>query len=158
MTREAMNDTPSGYEDFFRVQNELHEIFTRALEGAFSAENITVPQAFTLKALKEQGETCRMSDLAAMRFHSPAAMTGIVDRLIDLKLVQRSSDAKDRRVILIELTGHGGAALANVEKRMQSMMKRFFERMSDKDRVMTMRMFLRLKDFLKEEIDAQQKT
>jgi hypothetical protein len=30
--------------------------------------------------------------------------------------------------------------------------------MPEKDRVMTMRMFQRLKDFLKEEIDAQQKT
>lgn len=153
-----MSETPSGYEDFFRVQNELNEMFTRALEGTLSAENITVPQAFTLKALKEQGETCRMSDLAAMRFHTPAAMTGIVDRLIDLKLVQRNSDAKDRRVILIELTGYGRATLASIEKRMQSMMQRFFESMPEKDRETTMRMFLRLKDFLKEEINAQKKT
>ena len=153
-----MNETPNGFEDFFRVQNELNEMFTRALEGTLSAENITAPQVFTLNALKEQGETCRMSDLAAMRFHTPAAMTGIVDRLIDLKLVQRNSDAKDRRVILIVLTGYGRATLASIEKRMQSMMQRFFESMPEKDRETTMRMFLRLKDFLKEEINAQKKT
>jgi DNA-binding MarR family transcriptional regulator len=150
-----MNETPGGYEDFFRFQNELHEMFRRVVEGTLSDEGITVPQAFTLKALKEQGETCRMSDLAAMRFHTPAAMTGIVDRLIDLKLVQRNSDATDRRVILIELTAHGKAVLAGIEKRMQAMMQRFFESMPEKDRQTAMRIFLSLKDFLKEEINAQ---
>jgi DNA-binding MarR family transcriptional regulator len=152
-----MSETSNGFEDFFRVQNELHEIFTRALEGTLGPEGITVPQAFTLKALKEQGETCRMSDLAAMRFHTPAAMTGIVDRLIDLKLVQRHSDAKDRRVILIELTGHGRAALARVEKKAQNMMERFLESVPEADRETTMRMLLRLQDFLKEEINVQKK-
>jgi DNA-binding MarR family transcriptional regulator len=158
MMRRPMNEIPGGYEDFFRVQNELHELFTRALEETLSAESITVPQAYTLKALKEQGETCRMSDLAAMRFHTPAAMTGIVDRLIDLKLVHRNSDAKDRRVILIELTGRGRATLAGVEKRLRSVMERFFESMPEKDRETTMRIFLRLRDFLKEETNAQKKT
>jgi len=153
-----MSETPNGYEDFFRVQNELHELFTRTLEVALNAEGITVPQAFTLKALKEQGETCRMSDLAAIRFHSPAAMTGIVDRLIHLELVQRKSDANDRRVILLELTGRGRATIAKIEKKAQSVMQGFFESVPVKDRETTMRMFLRLKDFLKEEINAQKKT
>ncbi|MGO9308546.1 MAG: MarR family winged helix-turn-helix transcriptional regulator [Spirochaetia bacterium] len=152
-----MGETSNGFEDFFRVQNELHEIFTRAFEGTLGQESITVPQAFTLKALKEQGETCRMSDLAAMRFHTPAAMTGIVDRLIDLKLVQRHSDAKDRRVILIELTSHGRATLARVEKKAQNMMERFFDSVPEDDRAATMRMLLRFEKFLKEEINAQKK-
>ena len=133
-------------------------MFTRSLEGTLSAENITVPQAFTLKALKEQGETCRMSDLAAMRFHTPAAMTGIVDRLIHLGLMERRSDANDRRVILLALTERGTAISASIEKKMQATMRRFFESMPEKDRETTMRIFLRLKDFFKEEINAQKKT
>jgi MarR family transcriptional regulator, organic hydroperoxide resistance regulator len=153
-----MSETASGYEDVFRIQDELHELFTRALEGTMNADGVTVPQAFTLKALKEQGTACRMSDLAAMRFHTPAAMTGIVDRLIHLDLVQRKSDAKDRRVILLELTERGSAALASVEKKVQAMMRRFFESMPEKDRETTMRMFLKLKDFLKDEINAQKKS
>jgi DNA-binding MarR family transcriptional regulator len=153
-----MSEASGGYDDFFRFQNELHEMFRRALEGMLGPEGITVPQAFTLKALKEQGETCRMSDLAAMRLLTPAAMTGIVDRLIDLKLVRRSSDAADRRVILIELTSHGKAVLAGMEKRMQAMMQRFFESVPEKDRQTAMRIFMSLKDFLKEEINAQKQT
>jgi DNA-binding MarR family transcriptional regulator len=153
-----MNKTASGYEDVFRIQNELHELFARALEGTMNADGVTIPQAFTLKALEEQGKACRMSDLAAMRFHTPAAMTGIVDRLIHLELVQRKSDTKDRRVILLELTDRGRTALASIEKKVHAMMRRFFESMPEKDRETTMRMFHGMKDFLKDEINAQKKT
>ena len=108
-------------------RTELHDLLTRALEAVMGAEGITMPQAFTLKALKEQGGLCRMTDLAAMRLHTPAAMTGIVDRLIHLKLVERRSDASDRRVIRLSLTPQGTAKLASMEKKMHGMMRRFFE-------------------------------
>ncbi len=153
-----MSETPNGFEDFFRIQNELNEIFTRALEGTLSTERVTVPQAFTLKALKEQGETCRMSDLAAMRFHTPAAMTGIVDRLIDLKLVQRSSDAKDRRVILIELTEpRQGDPRADREKGAEHDGAVLRERSGRGPRERRCACSSAQK-FLKEEINAQKKT
>jgi DNA-binding MarR family transcriptional regulator len=153
-----MNGTPDAYEDFFNAQNELHELVTRAMEAWLGAEGVTMPQAFTLKALKEQGGLCRMSDLAATRLHTPAAMTGIVDRLIHLRLVERRSDAKDRRVIRLSLTPLGAAKLAGIEKKMHGMMRRFFEGISEKEREATMRIFTKLKDFFKEEIDAQKKS
>jgi DNA-binding MarR family transcriptional regulator len=153
-----MNEASDRYEDFFNSQNELHELFTRTLEGMLIAEGITVPQSFTLKALKEQGGLCRMSDLAATRFHTPAAMTGIVDRLIHLGLVERSADSTDRRVILLSLTERGTVILASVEKKVQSMMRRFFDNMSEKDRETTVKTFGKLKDFFKEEINAQKKS
>jgi DNA-binding MarR family transcriptional regulator len=149
---------PTGYDDFFRIQNEVSEMLPRALDGILSAENITFPQAFTLKALNEQGDTCRMSDLAAIRSHTPAAMTGIIDRLIHLGLVRRSSDAADRRVILIELTAQGRAVSVRIEKMVQGMMQRFFESVPLKDRETMMRMFIGLKEFLKGEIDAHRKS
>ena len=153
-----MSGTPDGYDDFFNSQNELHALFTHALEAALGAEGVTVLQAFTLKALKEQGGLCRMSDLAATRLHTPAAMTGIVDRLIHLELVERRSDANDRRVILLTLTPRGTAKLAGIEKKIQGMMRRFFEGISEKERETTMRVFTKLKDFFKEEINAPKKT
>ena len=153
-----MSGTPDAYDDFFNSQNELHALFTHALDAVLGAEGVTVPQAFTLKALKEQGELCRMSDLAATRLHTPAAMTGIVDRLIHLELVERRSDANDRRVILLTLTPRGTAKLAGIEKKIQGMMSRFFGGISEKERETTMRVFTKLKDFFKEEINAQKKT
>jgi len=154
-----MNETADAYEEaFFRIQSELDELMPRALEGVMSADGMTPPQAFSLKVLKEKGTSCRMSDLAALRFHTPAAMTGTVDRLVRLGLVQRKSDANDRRVILLELTDRGLAVHMRIEKKVHIMMRRFFESMPKKERETTMRMFLKLKDFLKDEINAQKKT
>ena len=152
-----MNEMSSQYDEFFNSQGELHALFTRTLEGLLSVENITVPQAFALKALKEQGGPCRMSDLAATSFHTPASMTGIVDRLIHLGMVERGSDPNDRRVILLALTEQGTAMLASIDKIAQGMMRRFFESMPEKDRKSMMRIFYSMKDFLKEEINAQKK-
>jgi DNA-binding MarR family transcriptional regulator len=153
-----MSGSPAGSGDFFNFQNELHALFTRTLEGMLGAEDITVPQVFTLKALKDQGGPCRMTDLAATRFHTAAAMTGIVDRLIILGLVERRADAADRRVILLSLTERGREVLAVMEKKMQGMRRRFFETVPEKDRETTMLVFAKLKAFLKEEINAQKKS
>ncbi len=140
------------YEDFFNAQNELEALFARTLEGLLKGEGITVPQAFALKTLKEQGAECRMSDLAAMRFHSPASMTGIVARLIHLGLVERNSDAHDRRVILLALTSKGEATLARAELKVQAMMRRFFEGIPAAERAVVVQMFEKLKEYLKEEL------
>ena len=147
-----MSDEAGDYEDFFNAQNELEALFARTLEGLLKGEGITVPQAFALKTLKEQGEACKMSDLAAMRFQSPASMTGIVDRLIHLGLVERSSDAHDRRVILLALTSKGEATLARAELKVQTMMRRFFEGIPAAERAVVMQMFEKLKEYLKEEL------
>jgi DNA-binding MarR family transcriptional regulator len=153
-----MGETPDGYDIFFTSQNELHALFTRALEAVVSTEGVTVSQAFTLRALKEQGELCRMSDLAATLLHTPAAMTGVVDRLIHLQLVERRSDANDRRVILLTLTPRGTALLAGIEKRIRGMMRRFYDDIPEKDRETMARVFTMLTAFFKEEINAQKKT
>ena len=50
-----MNETPYVYDDFFNAQAELQALITRALEAVLGAEGITMLQASTLKALKEQG-------------------------------------------------------------------------------------------------------
>ena len=147
-----MREEAGDYGDFFNAQNELEALFARTLEGMLKAEGITVPQAFALKTLKEQGVACKMSDLAAMRLQSPASMTGIVDRLIHLGLVARKSDAHDRRVILLALTAKGEATLSRAELKVQTMMKRFFEGIPAADRATVMRMFEKLKEYLKEEL------
>jgi len=153
-----MGETPEAYDDFFNLQNELHALSTRALEAVLSAEGITVPQLFTLRALKEQSGLCRMSDLATTMLHTPAAMTGVVDRLMHLQLLERRSDTNDRRVIRLTLTERGTSMLAGVEKKIRGIMRRFFDDISEKDRETMKRIFTMLKDFFKEEIDAQKKT
>ncbi len=143
------------YQDFFSVQEEIHALSVRALEDTLGAEGITLPQAMTLKILKDSDRMCRMSDLAAMRFLTPAAATGIVDRLIHLGLVERKVDQNDRRVVLLALTPLGVKTMTVLEGRVQEMMRGFFQRLSDSDRAASLRMLRALKEYLREELNAR---
>ena len=106
-----------------------------------AAEGITIPQAITLKTIKEQGRTCKMSDLAAVRFLTPAAATGVVDRLIHLDLVERKFDEKDRRVVLLALTRRGETVVSTMQKKVESDYGGFFEGVTDGDRAASLRVF-----------------
>ena len=121
-----MGKRPDAYDDFFKSQNELSTRFTRAREVVLSDEGITMPQVFTLKALKENGGLCRMSDLAATRFHTPAAMTGIVDRLEEKQLVLRERDSRDRRVVRVRLTDKGSKVYRNTIPVFEKSISQFF--------------------------------
>jgi DNA-binding MarR family transcriptional regulator len=92
-----------------------------------------------------------------VRFLTPAAATGIVDRLIHLGLVERKFDESDRRVILLALTPQGETTMAAIENKIRAMMKRFYDSISKNDRAASLRMFRKLREFLKEELDAHKK-
>jgi DNA-binding MarR family transcriptional regulator len=141
-------------QDFIDAQNEAHALLMRFLDPVIEAEGITVPQALTLKSLKDHRQMCKMSDLAASRFLTPAAATGIVDRLIHIGLVQRHFDENDRRVILLSLTEKGQATTDRVEHALQQLMLGFFRRISESERAASLRMFRKLKEYLNEELDA----
>jgi len=68
--------------------------------------DLTLPQLITLLAIDQSG-TCRMTNLAELTQQSAGTLTGIVDRLIDDKLVERTRNAGDRRVVEVMLTPHG---------------------------------------------------
>ena len=152
-----MTEGRASLQEFFEVQSEISPLFARHLENMVSAEGITAHQAMTLKMLKDRDQMCRMSDIATMQFLTPAAATGIVDRLIHLGLVERKFDESDRRVVLLALTAAGEKKLSVVDKRLQDTMQRFLERVSESDRTASLRMFRKLKEFLKEELNALKK-
>jgi len=149
-----MTESRASLQEFFEVQSEISPLFARYLENIVSAEGITAHQAMTLKMLKDQDRMCKMSDIATMQFLTPAAATGIVDRLILLGLVERKFDEGDRRVILLALTSAGEKMLVVVERRLQDTMQRFLDRVSESDRAASLRLFRKLKEFLKEELNA----
>jgi len=152
-----MSQDAASYQSFFNAQNEIHDLFVRVLENMLGKEGMTVAQAITLKNLKEHDALCKMSDLAATRFLTPAAATGIVDRLIHLGMVERKFDENDRRVILLALTARGEEAISVMEGKVQEIMGQFFERISESDRQASLRIFKKLKEYLKEELDAHKK-
>lgn len=65
---------------------------------------LTHPQFMVLVSLATHQQACTMRDLTDITFQDPPTMTGIIDRLVKMKLVRRTRSEQDRRVVLVEAT------------------------------------------------------
>ena len=87
--------------------------------GRIDQENgpLTLSQFFALLAAQRHDGGCTMSDLAAETLLPPSTATSVVDRLVELELVERLRDeAGDRRQVLVRLTSKGEALLRQVRQ------------------------------------------
>ncbi len=70
----------------------------------FSEFRLGPPQVRILFFIAKQKEDVAVKDLAEMLKVTPGAVTQFVDALVEMDLVRREEDAKDRRIIRIKLT------------------------------------------------------
>jgi DNA-binding MarR family transcriptional regulator len=73
--------------------------------------DLTVPQFHTLLHLSYCGGECKMSDLARSTHQSAASLTGVVDRLLEKRLVERGRPEGDRRQVVVSATERGRTLL-----------------------------------------------
>ncbi|MFI6937966.1 MarR family winged helix-turn-helix transcriptional regulator [Streptomyces sp. NPDC050418] len=96
-------------EQLLRLTRRMHRINKQLLQE--SGLGITPAQSRLLRALAHYDEPPRMADLAARMEVVPRAVTTLVDGLEGSGCVRRAPDPDNRRVIRIELTDSGRAAL-----------------------------------------------
>jgi DNA-binding MarR family transcriptional regulator len=88
---------------------------SRRLAKEQSAKHgITATQLNTLKLLQSMGDIS-LSDLSKRMSATNSAITGLVDRMVEAKLVAREQSAEDRRVWKIKLTPEGRAVAKKVD-------------------------------------------
>src|SRR6476619_3379562 len=73
--------------------------------------DLTVPQFHTLLYLSYCGGECKLADLARSTHQSAAALTGVVDRLLEKQLVARGRPDGDRRQVMVSATARGRVLL-----------------------------------------------
>lgn len=78
--------------------------FSQWLQRTFG---LSFPQFMALAALAAHRQACPMHELTDATFEDPATMSGIIDRLVKMKLVQRTRSETDRRVIFVQATPLG---------------------------------------------------
>jgi DNA-binding MarR family transcriptional regulator len=87
-----------------------------------------------LAQLAIAGGELRMTDLAARTFSSRSAMTRRVDRLVEERLVRRTSSDADGRGVVIALTDTGLARLSEaIPVHLEGVSKLFIERLDDEE-------------------------
>jgi DNA-binding MarR family transcriptional regulator len=139
----------------FDLQYELHELFVRTMDGMLGSEGLTLLQFYILKSLKDSGHMCKMSELAASRLLSPAAVTGIADRLVNMGFVERVSDKNDRRIVLLTLTDRATKVLDAIDLKSLKLLRKFIDRISDEDRATVRRVIVDFAQFLRTELKLQ---
>jgi DNA-binding MarR family transcriptional regulator len=100
-----MNGQYESYNTFWLTLELMLRMKPRMLEVA-DAHKLTAQQLHVLGFLSDK-QPHPMSWLAALLFCDASNVTGIVDRMVALKLVKRVECETDRRVKMVQLTAHG---------------------------------------------------
>lgn len=94
---------------------------------------LTIPQAHVIAIVNESGGSCTMQDLAMQAHKAGGTLTGIVDRLYSMGLLERTHDPADRRVVIVRLTDAGYARLKQMELLNQEYLERVVSLFSDSE-------------------------
>lgn len=94
------------------------------------ASGLTPSQAVALQFIKQRGETTP-TEIAAHASLKQATVTALLDRLAERGLIRRCRDEKDKRRILVRLTGAGEEALAASPDALQQLFEQRFARLPD---------------------------
>jgi DNA-binding MarR family transcriptional regulator len=77
---------------------------------------LTLPQFVAMAILSAHRDPCTMSELTKGTLQDPPTMTGIMDRLVKMKLAQRTRSETDRRVVLVQITPTGTRLLNRIRE------------------------------------------
>ncbi len=100
-----------------RALRQLSWLGRKGLTRELSYYGVTVPQFYALLSLEKRGRACPMNELAQATQQARATMTGIIDRLVRMGLVERERKESDRRVVMVGLTKRGEQLLEEVRAR-----------------------------------------
>lgn len=110
---------------------------------------ITMPQYLVLDLIEKLGPL-KMTRLAREMDVSLPAMSGIVDRLYILKMVERQYDPLDRRLVKITLTGKGDKAVKKITRQREKVIEAVFGRLTHKERQIYLNIFKKVQNILYE--------
>jgi DNA-binding MarR family transcriptional regulator len=100
----------------------------------FADEGITQAQLQALELLVAKGPML-MRELSEAMVVSPANVTGIVDRLEEKKLVQRTSGKGDRRATIIEITPDGKTLYEELGRKKTEMIQKSLAQFTKEERI-----------------------
>ena len=98
-----LKQTAAEIEDLIR---QFVRIMNKRLRDSVKHTSITSPQLFALLSIyRESGLT--IGDLCERMFLACSTISGLIDRLEKIQLVERYRDEEDRRVVRLKLTEKG---------------------------------------------------
>jgi len=106
---------------------------TRMQMTVFSEGRLAIPHVVILDLLKEKG-SCKMGELAEMLHLTMSAVTGIVDRMIELSLVKRERSREDRRVVMVALLKKGDETAMRLREDRRKVTDKIFSALTESEK------------------------
>ena len=106
---------------------------------------ITLPQLWVLLEIAESGN-CPMSSLSRTLGLKSSTVTGIMDRLVELRLAARATSASDRREVLASLTAKGRRILDHIRTEKKRLLVRAFGPLNARERAEYLRIIEKVLD------------
>jgi DNA-binding MarR family transcriptional regulator len=132
-----------------RMLPTLMRAVTSRMEALLTKENLAVSHIVVLDMLKEKG-SCTMGELAQALSLSMGAVTGIVDKMIEMGLVERERSTEDRRVVKVGIVEKGKALASDVNKMRVDATKDLYASLTDAEREEYLRMIRKIYDNLRQ--------
>lgn len=105
---------------------ELERVLAREVLNETQCCGVSLPQRHVLLEVCKRDEIS-LVDLAAVLGLDTSTLSRTVNSLVDLGLVSRVPNPKDRRYVLISLTKQGGAACDLIERSSDDFYRRVFK-------------------------------
>lgn len=130
MTQNGLIEFADKVDEYMRsiFNDHLHAHDNEILKG-----KVTMPQFIIMDYLLRKGES-NMTELARYMHVTTAAMTGMVERLVRDRSVERVYDSGDRRVVKVHLTPGGQQLVKKINAQRRRMIIRMFGKLSGTDR------------------------
>jgi len=111
---------------------------------------LTFPQITILDFVKEKG-ACKMGDLADALNMTMSAVTGIVDKMIKLKLVKRERSQKDRRIVSVAFLKKGRDTVRLMNKERRAAINNLFSAFTNAEKMEYLRLVKKMYNDLRKE-------
>jgi DNA-binding MarR family transcriptional regulator len=134
MTRTSSPESATRRDALTGVSDELNgavRLLRCAATGRMVKQGVSMTHVHVMWRLEESGELT-MSHLADSLDVSLSNATGLVDRMEERGLVERTRDTDDRRVVLVRLTQTGTEILDEIQIMKRDLMTAVLERLDDR--------------------------
>ena len=108
-----------------KTAGAIHRELSNKLNKIFSKGKITMSHIIVLELLYEKKHSI-MTELAKSLNLTMSATTAIIDKMVEIRLVNRNRSEKDRRIVEVSLTKKGTTTTAKVLNNRLEMVKEMF--------------------------------
>ena len=119
-------------EELIELQRKIDHDRRQYELDAWMSLNLGIGQLKTLFFISNRGATTTGKLATALKV-TPTNVTGIIDRLLEKKLITRIGDPDDRRVLVLRTTPKGDELVAELRQKRRERMTELFKNLSDKE-------------------------